>query len=121
MIFEKQNMTISYTGKEEAPEFMKAEVEALSKDYMKTRNKVRKSKLHAQRAMKDLQLQVVFSMWHALETLKDAGLEYTGALKSASDDLLLRISVDSASCQRWSLWMHVQFLRSGRFYVCDIP
>ena len=26
MIFEKQNMTISYTGKEEAPEFMKAEV-----------------------------------------------------------------------------------------------
>ena len=31
---------------------------------------VRKSKLHAQRAMKDLQLQVVFSMWHALETLR---------------------------------------------------
>ena len=63
-------MTISYTGKEEAPEFMKAEVESFIEGYMKTRNKVRKSKLHAQRAMKDLQLQVVFSMWHALETLR---------------------------------------------------
>ena len=27
-IFEKQNYAISYTGKEEAPEFMKAEVES---------------------------------------------------------------------------------------------
>ena len=63
-------MTISYTGKEEAPEFMKAEVESFIEGLYEDQKQGEKVKVTCTKSNEGFATAGVFSMWHALETLR---------------------------------------------------
>ena len=81
MIFEKQNMTISYTGKEEAPEFMKAEVESFIEGLYEDQKQGEKVKVTCTKSNEGFATAGGVQYVACAGNFKDAGLEYTGALK----------------------------------------
>ena len=89
MIFEKQNMTISYTGKEEAPEFMKAEVESFIEGLYEDQKQGEKVKVTCTKSNEG------FATAGGVQYVACAGnfgmgLEYgSGSVKVKLDDLLL--------------------------------
>ena len=80
-IFEKQNMTISYTGKEEAPEFMKAEVESFIEGLYEDQKQGEKVKVICTKNNEGFATAGGVQYAACAGNFKDAGLEYTGALK----------------------------------------
>ena len=80
-IFEKQNMTISYTGKEEAPEFMKAEVESFIEGLYEDQKQGEKVKVICTKNNEGFATAGGVQYVACAGNFKDAGLEYTGALK----------------------------------------
>ena len=80
-IFEKQNMTISYTGKEEAPEFMKAEVESFIEGLYEDQKQDEKVKVICTKNNEGFATAGGVQYVACAGNFKDAGLEYTGALK----------------------------------------
>lgn len=81
MIFEKQNMTISYTGKEETPEFMKAEVESFIEGLYEDQKQGEKVKVTCTKSNEGFATAGGVQYVACAGNFKDAGLEYTGALK----------------------------------------
>ena len=80
MIFEKQNMTISYTGKEEAPEFMKAEVESFIEGLYEDQKQGEKVKVTCTKSNEGFATAGGVQYVACAGNFKDAGLEYSGAL-----------------------------------------
>ena len=105
MIFEKQNMTISYTGKEEAPEFMKAEVESFIEGLYEDQKQGEKVKVTCTKSNEGFATAGGVQYVACAGNFKDAGLEYTGALEI----LKVILSYDY-------LWMNIRV--KGGAYGC---